>query len=140
MTRQIPEARSRRFSPDTGPYDGRPRYRSIVRRFSFLAGALMCMLLLTPLSRIFGAPLSPDETAMIIIGASVCFFLWLNQHSFSTCPICHKGRLWPVDIGSVEDKLGITDHPMFRKNTWTQWYQCRFCGYREWDEEQDPPK
>ena len=140
MVRQDSEARSRRFAPDTGPHDGRSRYRPILRGLAFIAGAILCMLVLTPLAKIFGAPLSPNETAAIVVGASVCFFLWLNQNKFSYCPICHKGRLRPVDIGSVEDKLGITKHPMFRENTWTQWYECRFCGYREWDEEENPPE
>ena len=90
------ETRARRFSPGADAHDGQKRYGSTLRVLGFLAGALLCMLVLTPLSKIFGASLSPSETAAIIIGASTCFFLWLYQHKFSTCPICHKGKLRPI--------------------------------------------
>ena len=140
MARQRSERLLQRFDADRGRGDRRSRYRSILKGLAFLTGAVLCLLVLTPLSRIFGGPLDPDETAAIIIGVLVCSFLWLNKHKFSKCPICHKGTLRPINLGSVEDKLGVTDHPMFRENTWTQWYECRFCGYREWDEEENPSR
>jgi hypothetical protein len=116
------------------------RYHRIRQGIAYIIGTIICLLVVTPLAKVFGGSLNPDEAAAVTIAAAIFFFLWLNKHKFMTCPICRRGKLNPVDLGSVEDKLGITDHPMFRENSWTQWYQCRFCGHREWDEEENPPE
>ena len=116
----------------------RPGIAGLISAFGFVCGAALCLLVLTPLGKLFAAGLTPRDQAMVMVGMAVCFFLWLNRHKFSPCPLCGRGILHRVDIGTIEDRLGRTGHPMFRRNSWTQWYECRFCGYREWDEQADP--
>ena len=139
MVREGPdlEARVQRFRPGPAPDDLPGRRKQMYRRLAFAIGVALWMLVLTPISKVFGGTLSPDGVAVIILISTACVFLWMERHKHAKCPICFKGTLRPVDIGRTQHKLGIVDHPMFRKGCWTQWYECRFCGHREWDEEEN---
>ncbi len=103
----------------------------------FLIGAALCLAVLTPLATVLFIPLSERGTAAVLAGVAVCGLIWLGRGGAPRCPICANGVLKPENLGTVQQKLGIVDHPMLRKNSWTQWYRCSQCGYREWDERPD---
>jgi predicted nucleic-acid-binding Zn-ribbon protein len=111
-----------------------------LRVIGFLAGAILCLGVLTPLGTAFFQPLSPHEITAVLAGVALCGLAWLASGERPRCPICGVGMLRAENIGTTQQKLGIVDHPMFRPNTWTQWYRCSQCGYREWDEQADPPE
>jgi hypothetical protein len=111
-----------------------------LRVFGFLVGALLCLAVLTPLGTALFDPLSPMEVNAVIAGVALCGLAWIATRARPRCPICSIGVLKSENIGTTQQKLGIVDHPMFRPNTWTQWYRCSHCGYREWDERADPPE
>ena len=110
-----------------------------LRIIGFLAGALLCLVVLTPLGTAFFEPLTPGKTNAVLAGIALCGLAWLARGDRPRCPICGIGMLRAENIGTTQQKLGLVDHPMFRPNSWTQWYRCSQCGYREWDEQDDPP-
>lgn len=124
-----------RFRP--GPAPG--ELGGWLRFIGFLAGALLCLGVLTPLGTAFFEPLTPSEVAAVLAGIALCGLVWLAHGRRPRCPLCGTGVLKAENIGTTQQKLGIVDHPMFRPHTWTQWYRCSQCGYREWDETADPP-
>jgi hypothetical protein len=124
-----------RFRP--GPLRG--RHSQWLRIIGFLAGAILCLAVLTPLGTALFEPLTPKEANAVFAGVALCGLAWLASGARPRCPICGIGVLKAENIGTTQQKLGIVDHPMFRPNTWTQWYRCSQCGYREWDEHLDPP-
>lgn len=129
--RTAPPGRFRRSLPSGGG-------RSPLRAIAFVIGAGLCLIVLTPLGAAFFGPVSPEGTAVILAGLIVCALIWLARESVPVCPVCSRGVLRREDVGSVAQKLGIVDHPMFRRHTWTEWYRCSQCGYREWNERADP--
>jgi ribosomal protein S27AE len=104
----------------------------------FLLGAILCLAVLTPLGSALFEPLTPAVVNAVIAGVALCALAWIATRARPRCPICGIGVLKAENIGTTQQKLGIVDHPMFRPNTWTQWYRCSQCGYREWDERTDP--
>ncbi|MDX1486074.1 MAG: hypothetical protein R3229_16505 [Alphaproteobacteria bacterium] len=110
------------------------RRRALYRQLGFFAGAALCLIVLTPVAKLFTGGLSSQETVIVLIGVTACALLWLERRTYSRCPICRRGILKAEDVGTIQQKLGIIDHPLFRKNVWTQWYRCSQCGYREWTE------
>ena len=137
MAREPLHAAPGRFRSDPTRGDKRLRRKMIYRRVAFGAGAVLCLLVLTPIWKIFAGPITSNETFLIMVGLAACCLAWMERRSPARCPICGQGLLRPEDIGTVQQKLGIVDHPMFRKNVWTQWYRCSHCSYREWDERDD---
>lgn len=113
-------------------------WRVWLKTAGFILGAGLCLGVLTPLGAAVFAPVSPEGAAAILAGVVICGLIWLAQDSVPVCPVCCRGVLQREDVGSLQQKLGVVDHPMFRKNSWTQWYRCSQCGYREWDERKDP--
>jgi len=137
MARKPFHAAPRRFRPDPARGDKRLRRRMLCRRAAFFTGAALCLLVLTPVWKIFAGPLSSNDVLLIMIGLAACCLLWMDRQNQVRCPICGQGLLRPEDIGTIRQKLGIVDHPLFRKNVWTQWYRCSHCSYREWNEQSD---
>ena len=137
MAREPFHAAPGRFRPDRANGDQRFRRRMMYQKIAFVIGAALCLLVLTPVWKFFAGPLSSNDILLIMIGLAACGLLWLDRRSAMWCPICGKGQLKPEDIGTIRQKLGIVDHPLFRKNVWTQWYRCSHCSYREWDERND---
>lgn len=109
-----------------------------LRAVGFLAGAILCIAVLTPLGPAIFEPFTPDQAAACLAGLALAGLIWLHRSGRPRCPVCGRGILRAENIGTTQQKLGIVDHPMFRPNTWTQWYRCSQCGYREWDERADP--
>ena len=137
MAREPGHAAPRRFRPESARGDKRLRRRMLCRRAAFVTGAVLCLLVLTPIWKLFAEPLSPNDIVLIMIGVGACCLLWLDRQTDTRCPICRHGLLWPEDVGTIRQKLGIVDHPLLRKNVWTQWYRCSHCSYREWNERND---
>ncbi len=137
MAREPLHAPPGRFRPDPTRGDKRLRRRMFYRRAAFVIGAALCLFVLTPIWKLFGGPLSANDALLIMIGLAVCCLLWMERRKYARCPICGAGVMRPEDVGTVQQKLGIVDHPLFRKNVWTQWYRCSHCSHREWDERND---
>lgn len=137
MAAPHPNGVRHRFRPGLGGGDKRLRRKLIYRRTAFVIGAVLCLLVVTPVWKVFHGPLSATEYLLIMIGIAVCGLFWLDRQSYSRCPICGEGVLRPENIGTIRQKLGIVDHPFFRRNVWTQWYRCSHCSYREWSEQKD---
>jgi len=137
MAQEPGHAVRRRFRPESAGGDKRLRRRMLYRRAAFVTGALLCLFVLTPIWKLFAGPLSSNDVLLIMIGLAACGLLWLDRQSTARCPICGHGLLRPEDIGTIRQKLGIVDHPLLRKNVWTQWYRCSHCSYREWSERKD---
>ncbi len=137
MAREPVHAPPRLFRPDRAKGDKRFRRRMIYRRAAFVTGATLCLFMLTPIWKLFAGPLSSEDFFLIMIGLAACWLLWLERRKHARCPICGVGLLRPENIGTVQQKLGIVDHPLFRKDVWTQWYRCSHCSYREWEERND---
>lgn len=127
----------RRFRADPTGGDPRLRRKMIYRRAAFATGAALCLLVLTPVWKLFSGPLSSNDALLIMVGLAACCLAWMERRKYPRCPICAKGVMRPEDIGTIRQKLGIVDHPLFRKNVWTQWYRCSLCSHREWDERAD---
>ncbi len=117
--------------------DRRARRKMIYRRAAFFIGASLCLLILTPVWKFFAGPLTSRDFLLIMVGLAACGLAWAERHKFMRCPVCAKGVMHPQDIGTTRQKLGIADHPLLRKNAWTQWYRCSQCSHREWDERTD---
>ena len=111
--------------------------RMIFQRAAFVTGAALCLFVVTPVWKFFAGPLTSNDILLIMIGLVACCLLWIDRRNYALCPICGQGVLRPEDIGTIQQKLGIVDHPLFRKNVWTQWYRCSQCSYREWNERND---
>ena len=137
MAREPGHAAPRRFRPDPTRGDKRLRRKMLYRRAAFVTGATLCLFVLTPIWKLFAGPLSSNDVLLIMIGLAACCLLWLDRQNHMRCPICGQGLLRPEDIGTIRQKLGIVDHPLLRKNVWTQWYRCSHCSYREWNERND---